>query len=198
MAAIDLLALLKTELRVQGSSKDADLQQILDGAVATFAERTGRNLTQPDAGDPETTVVRAIHGGVLRVPDARTVSKLELSPTRLNPSWTTITSFDGHPWKTDASVVWLTVNSFGLTGSYAVARVTGRFGLSPIPLSAANAIVSLAAHRYRARGAEAGAEWSDPAGDMPTVTFRQLPPSYLEAVRAWTVPQRPVSYTQVA
>lgn len=189
---MDLLATLKLELNKQGTGDDDHLLTVLNGARATFSDSTGRNLDAPADGDPETTVIRPINGGIVRVPDLRSVSKVEVSARRLSPTWAEVTGYDAVPWFDDNTFVWLTLGSDTAwpvlpTTPWKWARITGQFGMHPLPRAVEGAVVTLAAHRWRARGSEAAGTWEMPDGQA-VQTFQRLPADYNAAVRDYKVP----------
>lgn len=174
---------LKRHLGEQTTGRDALLTDILDGAVATFERATARRITAPVVGDPETTVTRPVVGCVVQLPDARSVSAI------VGPASETVDLGEVRlqGWNHDGTSVWAVLPE----GAPDHVTVTGRFGLTPLPADVREAVVLLAAHRYRMRGAEAAGSWQ-PVEDGIGMDFGRLPPAYLATVKAWRVPQSPI------
>lgn len=194
----DLLAAVRAELEIPDSKvgNDVRLQQRIAAAISTFEDGTFRSLRVPATGDPDVSFVRECNGGVVRVPDARAITLVETSD-RFNGPWTETTLYNPVEWFVDDVYVWLKLDPCVAAASYV--RVTGKFGLfglSPLPTSVFDAIVTLAVHRWRARGGEAAGEWDGPDGG-PSQSFARLPPSYLSTVKALKVPAAPISWIGV-
>lgn len=187
MPLMDLRQTLKDRLGAT-SATAAELDALIAGAKATFEDQTGRNLATPATGDPNMTITVPVDGAVAKIRDARVVSLIETSPSRLNPVWTVASigvDIDSH--FNDDTYVFLT---FPGDTTAVAARVTGKFGLFGLadpPVSVQEAIVTLAAHNKRSEGSEAAGQWEQP-DEGAEMSFYRLPQAYTAVRKLWTVP----------
>lgn len=170
---------------------DELLQDILDGVSERVETYTGRSFHPDPAFDPvtgddtqppiDTTVYLPPHRGrysfymprplKLRVPDVREIDVV-------TPTAATITGFQplgDPPWR------WLQL--FGLVydiqepfTQLPAVVITGRFGLAPAPADLKDAVLMMAARRWRERDAAYGDSVQMPEGGIVSY-FRQFPPS---------------------
>lgn len=159
---------------------DGELRRTLDAAVAQCSTHTRRTIGQVE----QTSVTRWVTGAVVRVPDVRVLSGVEvldgpyagpIEPELVEPMWTF-----PHPW------VRLPVRL-----SRARVRVTGAFGLFPIPDDLLDSIYIMASRKWRERDASFADTVVLENGDQAAY-YRQLPASVKATWDAYTVPRRPV------
>lgn len=174
---------LKSYLNIVKATEDVLLQSILDASVATAERYTGRLLTPVPAldADPPVTKTFTLVGRRAHLPDARAI---------------TAVTVDG----VAVPAVTATVDGYRLAGSPAyrltvplthdagfVLQVTGRFGLSPAPADLKDAVLALAARRYRERDAAYGDTVTHDDG-LQTSYFRQLPAAVKLVLESYKLP----------
>lgn len=164
-----------------------ELDALIASSIAAFETMTGRYLGPPADGDPLETKTFAVNGSVAKIKDARVVTTIEVSSTRLNPTWTAAPAgADVDTCFNDDTFVYLTLP---IDSSAVAVRVTGKFGLLGLdtpPLDVEHAIVTLAAHIYRSEGSEGDGKWEIPDG-QDGQSFTRLPLLVYKTVTKWTV-----------
>lgn len=194
---IATLAELKSYLDIQRSSDDVLLQSILDGVSGRVERYTGRLfhhapalVSGADTAPPITKTVylprRALQWGVV-VPRTRTVDITEARViTAVSAGAATITGFQplGDP-------PWARVQVFGLAVPWQdpvtalpSITVTGRFGWCPAPDDLKDAVLVMAARRWK----EKDASYGDTVqfGENITVSyFRQFPATVQATIESY-------------
>lgn len=167
----------------QGS--DEDLRRTLDAAVAQCSTYTGRTIGQVE----NTSVIVWVDGSVVKVPDARVLTAVEvldgpdagiLDLETVEPLW----SFP-HPWL-----------RLPIRLDRARVRVTGQFGMFPLPDDLLDSIYSMAARKWR----EKDASYADTVvleDGSQAAYYRQLPASVKAAWDAWSIPEPAIVSVEV-
>jgi hypothetical protein len=194
-----LLGSLKIELNkklVDDEALDAILNKALVGVIGTFERATSRNLTVPADGDPDTIIMRPVNGGLVRLPDAREVTLVESAALQGGP-WVTVAPelYETQSWQGEDTAVWM--RWLAPDAAVTFCRVTGKFGLFPLPDDVERAIIALAAHRYRGRGGEANGQWAAVDG-LPAQSGARVSPEYTCAVKDWKVPTATIQSVDVS
>jgi len=168
------LAELKGYLNVKRTERDEFLQLLLDGAVAFAGGTYTKRALEPL---DDVSVRRRVNGSrFIRLPDARTVTKVELDGNE-------VTDYEllDSPGSSDTTV---TIEVFARAR---IAIVTGQFGMEVVPADLRVAIMVLAARRYWQR--EAGQSDSVQSQEYGTATyFKELPAEVRVVLDRYSVP----------
>lgn len=134
-----------------GAVSSERVSELIASALAAFEDATFRRVTPPASGDADTVQILEVSGGVVKLPHARSITSVELSATRLSPTWVVAEGYDAATQHTESGYAWLELapDAVGV-----VARVTGKFGMHPLPTTVFDGIVAFAAYLERARGAD--------------------------------------------
>jgi hypothetical protein len=194
--AIATLVELKRYLTYQGSANDDLLNAMLDAASET-CERLCERQFEPDpslvAGeDTATPVVRRFStrgGRRVAISDLRSATQVTLAGTVLAAY--TAASGTGYllVGETPHTVIYL----YGAGHSQVTLddlEITGRFGWNPIPADIRDAVLTLAARRFRERDASFADSVQDT--ELGTLSFsRQLPPAVASVFDSYRPPPFP-------
>lgn len=175
MAHVATLSELKNYLKLRGDASNDVLQTMLDSAEALTETYTGRSF-RPDpalvAGAdtaPAVTKVLPVHRRAVLVPDARLITAVTLDGETVSPISSTVT--DGYATYGAPHVTTLVLPRSGYHVS-----ITGRFGYYPPPPEIKDAVLAMAARRYRERDAGYGDAVQTPEGGVVSY-FRSIPGS---------------------
>lgn len=170
----------------ESEALEADLRRTLDAAVAQCSTYTGRTLGQVE----QMAVTDWVDGSVVKVPDVRVLTSVEVLDgphagvvdlEMVEPLW----SFP-HPWL-----------RLPIRLARARVRVTGEFGMHPMPVDLLDSIYAMAARKWREKDANYADTVVHPDGSQDAY-YRQLPASVKAAWDAWKLPDPPVVSVQVA
>ena len=143
------------------------LERTLAAAVARFSSYTGRRV-EPTTAATETVIVHG-PGPVYRVPDLAELSAIEVvgSLTPLDPALAELVTWGASPTA-------VMIRLHGAPADISALRLTGQFGMDPIPADLEDALYQYAATRWR----EADASFGETVtyNDDQTLTLpRRLP-----------------------
>lgn len=177
-----------------GPEADPVLSVMLESA-GSFVERfTGRRFTpDPELVEGEDTapaieksVIVTPQDRLVRIPDFREVISVTLGGMTLNPANYMLGNYSAGSPANQIELLQTAVPS--LTQAETKLTLKGRFGFNPVPPDIIDAVLTIAARRYRERDASFSDSLQTSEGGMLTY-FRSLPSNVQLILRSYKLPR---------
>lgn len=167
---------LKARLNDRGGKTDDDVLWGLLKAASNVMEQVRLFHPDPPPGDdPVTRTVRLDHARMIRVPDVRSLTAIDIDGASVDPNTVRLVGRDNEP------AYHLYLPAGVVSGEWM--ELTGHFGFQAPPEEVVQAVLTLAQRAYHERNARQADTVQDPEGGVYAY-FRQIPPS-VEQVRAY-------------
>ncbi len=181
-----------------GPDQDSVLTVMLESAES-FVERFCGRRFSPDpelvggedlAPSVEKTVMVTPEDRLVRIPDVREVVSISLGGMALNPSDYKLGNYSAASPANQIELLQTAVPS--LTQPETELTITGRFGFNPTPADIVDAVLTIAARRYRERDAVFSDSLQTSEGGLLTY-FRSLPSNIQLILRSYKMPRLAVA-----
>lgn len=178
---------LKWYAKIAGDADDELLELLLKAQTGLFQKLTnGRQFVRSEA--PEAKTFSTQGADVIQVPDLASVDDVTLDGASLGP-WS-LGGGSGYqliPPAPHTDFILSGVSRNGRGTGYGDLVITGIWGWDPVPDEVVDAVMTMAARKFRERAASYADTVSDPEGGL-LAYYRQLPPSVQAVVDLYRLP----------